>query len=780
MFSTFVADPEKKAPSRPRPKRNQVARACDWCRLNRIKCDDSQPCQNCRTRGVQCSNGKRTDVPTLPAANREIQRLRNTIQALQGQLSKAGQESQDQAPGKYATPPDSDSVGVSPQFDPLTSRVPRSINLSSSTREWEGIEIHDAHTGGAVYYGPLSSSYFGARMGRFLSEALSKHQPESLFMMDNQPLTYPPNILTCHQDQKWPGVSSLASDQSTITALESLSRAQEQYFIDLLWQSSHCIYPVLSESDFREYYCSLWDMGGDQSIRRPSSLVDSILAVCMQYGSTFLTSDEDCLESERDQHVLSVSMKSHALFRRAQSLLLDEIERPSIMTLQSYIYCIIYLTNTSLLNAAHSLLGTAVRVAQALRLHLPPCDTTLREYQELNRRLWCTLVGFDCQLSMALGRPQVINLEDIEASLPGDSQEHALLSGSMLVIPVNDEISWLSFHVQSLRLSLTIRGVQSAFYQHGARLMEQKNAQNMYDDATLTEELAACLGRELSVVYDWARKVPESLKIPRRGSGEPLSTERCPVKLDALTPIWLQRQQVLLEISYHHFQMANFRPFIRLRPGCPSITPLSDCHSISCLNHAVTLTNIIHQLLNDTDLLRGWYPVFQYQWDAALCILGFVLANPVCPPTPAARKSVQTAIKSFEMIGRYSVAAVTASQIVREIGAQGEMLVEKFNSSLSMRSPPSKRRRDTSATVQMVSAPAMTPEYLQGLSASQAYDISDFMNGMGTPVMDPFVQFDASKPNIVLSSNGMVEVGTPWMNNDDIMAAFPMFPEGSM
>ncbi|KAJ6093391.1 hypothetical protein N7486_008680 [Penicillium sp. IBT 16267x] len=429
----------------------------------------------------------------------------------------------------------------------------------------------------------------------------------------------------------------------------------------------------------------------------------------MLYGSTFLISDENDLERERGRHVTSVSEGSHKFFRRAQTLLLDEMENPTIMALQSHIYCIIYLCNTSLLNAAFTLLGTAVRVAQSLRLHLSPLDSSIREDQELYRRLWHTLIGLDCQLSMSLGRPPITRVNEVNFDLPGDTQEHALLSGSMLMRPGDEGITWLTFHVQCIRLLTTVQGVQSDIYREGARILEQTGTQSIYEDPFMIEELAACLARKVGVVYDWARNVPPSLQNPRE-LGEPFSTKRTPIKFDAFSPLWIQRQRLLLELLYHHLQISNFWSFLRFPPGNSSITPLSDCHSINCLNHAVALTNILHQVLTQTDLLRGWYSVFQYQWDAALCILGFILANPVCPPTPAARKSIQTAIHCFEIMGKDSEVALAAASLVREVGKQAEMLVEKFHCSLSTRTPPTKERKETSATVQVISAPALTPE----------------------------------------------------------------------
>ena len=51
-----------------RPKRSQVVRACDWCRVHRTKCDNNLPCLNCLKRGEECINRRKGEVQTLTAA----------------------------------------------------------------------------------------------------------------------------------------------------------------------------------------------------------------------------------------------------------------------------------------------------------------------------------------------------------------------------------------------------------------------------------------------------------------------------------------------------------------------------------------------------------------------------------------------------------------------------------------------------------------------------------------------------------------------------------------
>lgn len=756
MFSKFSADPTGNTVHSPRPKRRQVSRACDWCRLNRIKCDDSQPCQNCHKRGGHCTRSNEKEPLSLPTANRylevlllskntadslyrEIQELRRQITELQEQLKLATQNTNDQV-SAYASPAQSNGSVQATTTNPAASHEKSSL----SAGKWEGIQLPEGKGGALIHYGPLSSAYFADRMRRYLLEVLRESTSEISFSLSLSQLEQSTgNLLlpsSFDQNQLW----NTNLDIDGVRDLEELSRAQEEYFLDLLWQSFHCIYPVILEDEFREYYHSLWTNSADQIKRQPSALVDSILAVCMQYGTSFLTSDGQ--GSINGYHVEAGSATSRALYRRFQIFILDEIERPSLMTLQSQVYSIVFLYNESSLSSAHISLGSALRTAQMLRLHSKPSHELSSREKQLRHRIWSTLSTLDSQISMALGQSPLIQSCVIDHSSSRDGQEESLISGSMLISPNNEDITWLSFHVQSVHLVSLARGVQNGFHAKCAELLERKALKKIYEDPFSLEELAGVLARNARVVYEWARDVPGSLKIPRKGSGQPLSTERTPLNLDQFSPLWLQRQRILLELLYHHLQMSNFRSFLRFPPGSSSITPLSDCHSINCLNHAVALTNILHQVLTETDLLRGWSAAFQYQWDAGLFILGFVLANPVCPPTPGARNCIQTAIQCLEIMGDYLPLAKRAAQNMREVGAKAEILAERFHNTLSFRRPAKRdyfgqskvpvARSVMSATVQDLAAPALTPEYLQCLSTEPMFHPVNFLGGSTVPTGD--------------------------------------------
>ena len=75
-------------PPRTRQKRGQVARACDRCRVHRVKCDSGNPCSNCKNRDGQCSYSGAMKAATLPHAYREIERLKQRVEELEQEKEK--------------------------------------------------------------------------------------------------------------------------------------------------------------------------------------------------------------------------------------------------------------------------------------------------------------------------------------------------------------------------------------------------------------------------------------------------------------------------------------------------------------------------------------------------------------------------------------------------------------------------------------------------------------------------------------------------------------------
>ena len=466
---------------------------------------------------------------------------------------------------------------------------------------------------------------------------------------------------------------------------EGLSRSQEEFFLNLFWQSYHPVIPIVDEGEFREHYESLWSSRSSE--RLPSALVDIILALSMQYGAPFVPhgnaieggSDKDC------------SIAGRWLYRRCRMLLFSEREVPSITTLQCHIYSAVYLENASFLNMTHKTLAVAVRTAHVLGVHKDAPKDVSPSRRNLVRRVWRSLVLLDSKTSMELGRPYLIHTTDLSLDVPEDDDETGAEKTESTSLPCAlDGMSWLSFHHQSFQLTMAARAINDKFYERCTEIMFSSKETDIYNDPPNLELGSKFLLESVKALETWAQHVPDALRIPRQDKGEPFATGQSPLQLDPSVPLWLQRQRFLLELLYHSIAVGLHRPFIRFQSGQTPMgqTPVSDGHAVKCFEHAVTVTNLMSQILVSTNILNSWQQAYKFQWDATLCILGFALANPASDSTFAARDAVSTAINTFKTLGSYNQpAATSAAKLTRALSDKVDFITASLSHPLSPSSP---------------------------------------------------------------------------------------------
>ncbi|KAK4164019.1 transcriptional activator protein acu-15 [Cladorrhinum sp. PSN259] len=603
-----------------RPKRSQISIACQLCRVRRTRCDGETPCRNCQTRGVTCTYS-RTEIRTLPHAYAEIERLKLRVQELEREV-----EARDDRPQQW--PPSSAEKEDEPAL--------------------AGFYASNANMPQKQLFGPSSLFYFIHRMTSHLATLL-EHPPAEHTIQYNS---------AAQEDQ------ALNTDLETSTN-GNLTAIQEEYFLGFFWQSYHCSYQILDETIFRQHYQSLWI--GNRKIRRPSPLVDIILALCIQ------------LESNVDP-ARNADIAGRWHYQRCQTLLISELETPSISTLQSQIFSVVYLCCASFQNMAHGVTAMAIRTAQILGVHLEPPRDLPRSERELQKRLWWTLVNLESKTCIKLGRPWLTPICEARCSLPADDHELAIQSGSAALAEGN--VTWLSYTLQSTKLILAARNMYVSFHREAARILADSGggdgsggsggATTLYDDHVVLERCARFLKSQSVFLYSWAREVPEGLCIRRQGDAErPFSTDVVPVTIkEALAPLWLQRQRLFLELVYHNLCVILYRPLISFSPGSPGEAPAAEECAAECVGHAIAMTRIIHQALMETDFLKGWHEGFQWQWNAAITTIGFILANPASPLTGPALNSIPLAVQSFEMFGKSFVAGTRAAKVVADLEAK--------------------------------------------------------------------------------------------------------------
>ncbi|KAI9042355.1 fungal specific transcription factor domain-containing protein [Aspergillus affinis] len=192
-------------------------------------------------------------------------------------------------------------------------------------------------------------------------------------------------------------------------------------------------------------------------------------------------------------------------------------------------------------------------------------------------------------------------------------------------------------------------------------------------------------------MHKWLGTVPDALKTKRKDGTAAFATENVSLDIERFAPEWLQRQRVLLELLYHNLSMNLCRPLICFPTSKATTTSNADTLAAKSVHHVMAFTAIMYQMLIETQPLNGWHEAFQWQWNAALSMVGFALAYPFCPITSTVRDAIDIAIAVFEIMGKSFAVAASAVNVTRDVTAKADLLVHRAhggNTTARVLSPP--------------------------------------------------------------------------------------------
>ncbi|KAL4779262.1 putative Zn(II)2Cys6 transcription factor [Aspergillus varians] len=622
-------------------KRAQVARACGSCRVRRIKCDNNIPCSNCLVNGTDCSKSKGSASLglTLSQAHQEIASLRQKVSELETELQSRPKKKSVSSIPVQLTPTSTSSL--SPGSDGRTKE-------DTPSRYWGGVHFCPARSPNSLWLGPSSLYAYIQRLSAFMSPRLhQEHIPHQMC-----PISASDNKLL---DRPVAG-SDLFPSTGTPSNGVYLSPLQEDFFLNYFWQMYHVsLCPILDEAQFKQHYQSLLDHGGKE--RRPSALVDIVVATCMQYHISTLPVSAQGSGLVEGKDAL-VAGRWH--FWRGQTLLSYELESPSISTLQCHLLCAFYLCGGSFHNMMDTAVGTAVRTAYILGLHENPPPGMPEPEREMRRRLWWSVYLMDTRAGMKLGRPFMLNTSHTMPDLPSDSLEAAAMSGSSFV-PVDENTTWLSFSLYQTMLYQVARAAYTAFFNTDFQLQQDNT---IWDDPRALQTGAEILAQHIQPLVNWRDSIPEALRLKRQDNGRPFSTDGTQLAMEEFAPHWLQRQRVLLELTYHHVCLNLYRPMISFTSRPPP-GGLAEEFAVRCAAHAVSLTRITHQVIKETSFLEGWHEAFYCQWNAVMTLVGFVMVYPDAPTVTEVKSAISLAVLVLDNFGAKFSIATSASKIVQ-------------------------------------------------------------------------------------------------------------------
>ncbi|KAI1812300.1 fungal-specific transcription factor domain-containing protein [Poronia punctata] len=591
-----------------RPRRNVVRRACDWCKLIRIKCDSHRPCSNCQQAGRECGMTGGKQFRSITEAVKEIDTLRAQVREYENNKKQMEAKSE-------CTSPTSLSRTASLFESQANTRPSPSRN---------GVRLD------SVLYGVASLPFFLNRMRDCILNA--RQQPHTDL-----------DISAC-------AGSSRSPPEITQTYLHKnfLPPAQEIHFLDLFWQSHYFSFPVLNEAHFRKEFKSLADDSNPGALRTPSPLVDIVLALCIQLGNFRLRQTSEPQGSDDGSMPEYPSLAGFQYYQRCQDTLDQMIDDPSITTVHCYIYSILYLWEAGLLKRAQILTGKAIMTSMMLGLHNEPSSMELEPLQEVARRTWWSVYILDAKISIEMGQPPMIDHSLPTCRLPSDLPDTARWLAPHYPYDENCP-TWLGFQTQTLRLLDAVRVARSEFYAKYDSVVGENGYNDFAQKGSVREECARVLTDQMKALDMWTQQVPKGYYVLRKDDGRPFLTDCAPIDLSPNRNVLIhcQRQRLLLELQYHYYCMCLYRPFICFSSTCEEPTPMSDSKAHASLNHAMALTAMIHSGLTTSAALFGLYDVFRWQKDAFFTIIGFAYTFPVSHSTSGIYKNIETAITNL-------------------------------------------------------------------------------------------------------------------------------------
>ena len=360
-------------------KRPRAARACEFCREKKYRCDERTPCIRCKKQNRPC---------IYKDADLARERFSDGV----GQAVAA------------ASPSSSRTV-----FDTShTRRQEDYLNTDDDVNE-EVSEVNQ-HTRDTEFHGPTSSLAFlaavqqhpdtdGSQTGGSISQSL---------------------VSAFHNDSFSPPIArSTPTDNQALSSNRHYFR-QSRFFLDGYFQNLHFIHPIIDRTDF---YARCEDLWFDRSEKQNPSFIALYYAV-MGLGAIVQEWDEETIDG-RGRFDWARKM-----FYLASDALGPTMRQSDLHTVQACIIMAKVCQNELNPNLAYSFLGRAVRTALSAGFNRRSRSNGMQEEHVIIARTWWGLYSLEVELSFALGRPDSLGLDIYHNQLmpPIDDTEHAILA----------------------------------------------------------------------------------------------------------------------------------------------------------------------------------------------------------------------------------------------------------------------------------------------------------------------------------------------------------------
>ncbi|CEJ59025.1 hypothetical protein PMG11_07662 [Penicillium brasilianum] len=479
-----------------------------------------------------------------------------------------------------------------------------------------------------------------------------------------------PPLDMCHSSS---GLFQLPEQGMPYMSSSKLQELQARV-LEIFWARYHCLIPIVTRGDFADHEPS----------GRLGPLQEALVAYCLQsiyyaglhhrllgvHKGLTETEDRSAVSQQSPVVTLFVASFQKALAANNHYLLYAE---PSLRDIQRHILMALFLLNSGEFLAAYNITGVAIRLAQSLSLQRPPEPHVSVKKAEIRGRIWWTLVHLDFHCSRYLGKPMTACLRETTVALPSPTSGSELASSEP------------AFHSASILLTVEAKKAAESMAVRQDAMCENERGRTL-------ELCAEYLSQEITRLYQWRDQILctepfTNMKLACRTYNPQTRGVTDGSNSDSDAHVYHQSpahtlQQTLLELQYHDIVIWFHQSFIQFpsRGLVPQRSPKADIHATTALQYALTLTDLVHLRMLNHDTLYGCSDVYQYVWNAALTLIGFMLAYPLCHWFPIARQHVEISLQIFEAGKISNPIASRAARLTEYLLGRVNDLMELLNS----------------------------------------------------------------------------------------------------
>ncbi|KAH7203100.1 fungal-specific transcription factor domain-containing protein [Fusarium redolens] len=365
MSSSTSRSNKRRYQSTPSNLPQQKSIACRPCHNRKIKCSGGRPCNNC-TRASEC---------VYPTRDRQIK----VPQSLLDRLFRENEELRARTQSESPQTQNADSLTLISDDHPDTSgeQILEEIDWFAHTRTSDT----------PIWIGEISDAAFATRFRQFaFSSQTPSHIPRTQFASDDA------LRLLATMNPAWP--------------TPPRARLLVQTALQFLWHSYH----VVRRS---EMLSALNTVCSDPSNVGVSPIAKAKMWALFALGE--LRSSK-CLSSSK-------GLPGLAYFAVASDTIRMINERPQLDVIETILILTLYSLEANRRHSACTLVGSALRLATVMGLHLNIGDAYVPdpELREHRIRVWWSVYILDRLLSSKIGLPPLISDDDISVDLPSNS-----------------------------------------------------------------------------------------------------------------------------------------------------------------------------------------------------------------------------------------------------------------------------------------------------------------------------------------------------------------------